>query len=132
MTEVKYPEIEDIIEFNKIILKEIKVKKADKPELLSYKSLVECISSCKKIRGDIYDKAACLLKSLIQKHPFASGNRRTAFGVTERFLINNRAKLKVSNEALNATTLKGIREGYYTDEEIKNWLKTGRIRKFKR
>lgn len=132
MAEVKYPKPEDVIEFNKIILKEIKVKKADKPELLSYKSLIECIELCKKISGGIYDKAASLLKNLIQKHPFASGNRRTAFAVTERFLIDNGVKLKISNEAINAETLKGIREGCYSDEEIKNWLKTGRIRKFKR
>lgn len=79
-----------------------------------------------------YDKATCLLKNLIQKHPFASGNRRTAFSVTERFLINNNFEIKISNEAINAATLTGIREGYYSDEEIKEWLKTGRIREFKR
>lgn len=33
MTRFKYPTSQEIIEFNKIILKEIKVKKADRPEL---------------------------------------------------------------------------------------------------
>lgn len=132
MVNIKYPNPEDVIEFNKLILKEIKVKKADKPELLSYKALVESINACEKAKGDIYDKATCLLRNLIQKHPFASGNRRTAFAVTERFLIDNDTKPTISNEEANAKILKGIRKSYYSDEEIKNWLKTGKIRKFER
>lgn len=132
MTRFKYPTPQEIIEFNKIILKEIKVKKADKPELLSYKALVDSIDMCKKMEGDIYTKAVCLLKSLVQKHPFASGNRRTAFAVTERFLTDNHTKSKISNAEEQAKILKGVREGFYSDEEIKNWLKTGRIREFKR
>ena len=132
MTKFKYPTPHEIIEFNKLILKEIKVKKADKPELLSYLALSESVNACEKAKGSIYEKAAALLKNLIQRHPFASGNRRTAFAITERFLIDNGAKLKISNEAINAETLKGLREGYYSDEEIKNWLKTGAIRKFER
>lgn len=132
MANIKYPTPEEIIELNKLVLKEIKVKKADKPYVLSYAALAESISLCKETEGDIYDKAACLLKYLIQKHPFASGNRRTAFSVTERFLTNNGSKIKISNEAVNATTLKGIRERYYSDEEIKKWLKTGTIRKFEK
>ena len=125
----KYPTPEEVIEFNKILLKEIKVKKADKPELLSYTSLVACIDSCERLKGDIHDKATCLLKNLVQKHPFASGNRRTAFAVTERFLTDNNFKSKIINTEVNANTLKGIRYDFYSNEEIKNWLKTGKIRK---
>lgn len=66
MTKIKYPVSEEIIEFNKLVLKEIKVKKADKPELLSYKALVESINACEKTKGNVYDKATALLKNLIQ------------------------------------------------------------------
>jgi len=132
MAKIEYPTHEEIIEFNKLILNEIKVKKADKPELMSYKSLIDSINACENAKGDVYDKAVCLLKNLIQKHPFASGNRRTAFAVTERFLLDNNSKSRVSNTEVNASTLKGIREGYYSDEEIKQWLKAGKIRKFER
>ena len=132
MAKIRYPTTSEIIEFNKLLLKEIKIKKADKPELVSYKALTKCIEACQNLEGDLYYKAACLLKNIIQKHPFASGNRRTAFAVTERFLSNNEAKLNITDAKFHVQTLKGIREGYYSDEEIKNWLKTGKIREFKR
>lgn len=132
MVKMIYPTPEKIIEINKMVLVRIKVKKADKPDLLSYSALNKVIEDCKRMEGDIYDKAACILKGIIQKHPFASGNRRTAFVVTEDFLIENKAKAKLKNDPKYANIFKGIREGYYTDKEIINWIKKGEIREFKR
>lgn len=79
----------------------------------------------------MYDKAAALLKVLLQAHPFASGNRRTAFAVAQNFLLYNGTETKV-NDKENAYILQGIREGYYADNEIKQWLVKGEIREFKR
>ena len=95
MTEkIKYPTTDEIVEINKLVLREIKVKKADKPELLSYSALMESIEKCETTEGDVYAKASILLKSLVLKHPFASGNRRTALVVTSHletliFVVNN-------------------------------------------
>ncbi|MBI3051050.1 hypothetical protein HYY74_01195 [Candidatus Woesearchaeota archaeon] len=69
--------------------------------------------------------------NVIQAHPFASGNRRTAFLVTRNFLFYNKAKAGVTGSE-NAYILQGIREGYYNDDEIKDWLLKGEIREFKR
>lgn len=113
-------------------MNKIKVKKADKPEVLSYTALLKIIDLCKSQKGDIFDKAACLLKGITQRHPFASGNRRTAFVATEDFIIENKAKAKFQNSEKEAKVFKGIREGYYTDKEITNWIKQGDIREFKR
>ena len=132
MAEIIYPTPEKIIEINKLVLVRIKVKKADKPDLLSYSALNEVIKNCKSEKGDIYDKAVCLLKGITQKHPFASGNRRTAFVVTEDFLIENKAQAKFKNNQKDAKIFKGVREGYYSDEELRNWIKKGEIREFKR
>jgi len=129
---LRYPKIEEIIDFNKKILEKIKVKKKDKVGLMSYSKLVEIRDSCKTTKGDIYDKAVCLLKNLIQKHPFESGNRRTAFGITKKFILENMGKFGVKNSEKDAKVLQGIREGYYEDYEIKKWLKEGVIREFKR
>jgi prophage maintenance system killer protein len=68
---------------------------------------------------------------LIQAHPFASGNRRTAFVVVENFILHNGERPKVNKDA-SASVLQGIREDYYNDDEIKKWLKGGTIREFKR
>ena len=132
MKKIVYPTPEKIIEINKIVLNRIKVKKADKPEILSYTALIETIEICKNKKGDIYDKAVCLLKGITQRHPFASGNRRTAFVVTEDFLIENKKEAKFQNSEKEAKVFKGIREGYYSDQEITDWIKDGEIREFKR
>ncbi len=132
MSNIVYPEAEKIVDYNKLLLKEIKVKKADQPKILSFLKLEEAIKGCKNIEGSIYDKAAGLLKGIIQKHPFASGNRRTALFTTLTFLKNNKVDTNIKNDPEYAAILIGIREGFYSDEEISNWFKNGKIRKFER
>ena len=132
MEEITYPSPERIAEYNLFILTAIQTKKADKAEVLSHKKLVDVVEGCKNLEGDIYDKAVFLLKSIIQKHAFASGNRRTAFVVTKDFLTNNNSKFKIKDEPAYAKVMIGIREGYYTDSDIKEWIKNGTIREFRR
>ena len=127
-----YPTPERIIEYNMLILNLIKVKKADKAKILSHSKIVDIVKECKKVRGNIYKKAVFLLKGLIQKHPFASGNRRTAFVVTKEFILNNNTKFKIKDDPKQAKIMLGIRENYYNNLEIEEWIKNGRIREFKR
>ena len=132
MEGLKYLTAEEVIEYNKSVLQKVKVRKADSHKVIAEGALQSVIEECKKKEGDVYDVAAFLLKSLIQKHPFASGNRRTAWIAAERFLEMNAYKLNADNSRDQAKSLQGIRENYYTDEEIKGWLVTGKIRGFKR
>lgn len=39
---------------------------------------------------------------------------------------------KIKDDPQQASVMRGIREGYYTEEEIKEWIKNGEIRAFKR
>ncbi len=128
---LKYPSVEDVISANAKVLSEIKVKKADTHEVLSRRKITEVLESVVADNGGLHDKAAKLLKGLLQAHPFASGNRRTAFTVTQNFLLYNGKETKVSDKE-NAYILQGIRENYYTNEEIKEWLMSGEIREFER
>jgi death-on-curing protein len=132
MVEIVYPTAEKIIEYNVLALKIIKVKRADQPKILSHQRIISIIDDAKNAEGDIYDKAVVLIKGLIQKHPFASGNRRTAFVVTKEFLINNKKTFNIGDDPIQARAMQGIRENYYSDEEIKEWIKNGKIREFKR
>lgn len=127
-----YPTPERITEYNLFVLTVIDAKKGDKAEVLSHRKIVDIVEGCKNLEGDIYDKAVFLMKSLIQKHPFASGNRRTAFIATKDFLTDNHAKFNIMNDPLNARVMIGIRESYYTDFEIKEWIINGAIREFRR
>jgi death-on-curing family protein len=131
MIRTKYPTVEELIEINKRVLQEIKVKKADRSALtLSGKGILEIIVNDMKMnKGDTYDKAIVLLKGIIQRHPFESGNRRTALVATAGFLNINDRKIKIVHDT---SVLQGIREGYYRDKEIKEWIKGGKIRAFRR
>ncbi|MBU4246172.1 MAG: type II toxin-antitoxin system death-on-curing family toxin [Nanoarchaeota archaeon] len=132
MEEIIYPTPERIMEYNLLALSLIKAKKADKSEVLSYKKLADAVEGCRDLDGDIYDKATLILKRLIQGHPFASGNRRTAFIVAKDFLLTNGAKFAIQDNPEQARVMLGIRENYYADAEIKEWIKNGKIREFKR
>ena len=132
MTLIQYPSVERIIEYNMFILELIKVKKADASKVLSISKIREIIVECEKKEGDVYDKAVILLKGIVQKHPFASGNRRTAFIVAKDFVLINRYKFEIKDEPNYARVLLGVRERYYSDEEIKEWIKHGKIKPFKR
>lgn len=130
--EIRYSTVERIMEYNLLALSLIKAKKSDKAEVMSYKKLADAVESCKNLEGDIYDKAVLLLKRLIQGHPFASGNRRTAFIVAKDFLLANGAKFAIQDNPEQARVMLGIRENYYNDSEIKEWIMHGKIREFKR
>ena len=129
---VIYPTVEKIIEYNFMVLNVIKVKKADRPQVLSHQKIFDIVNECEKLDGDIYDKAVCLLMGIVQKHPFASGNRRTAFIVTKNFVLINNGKFKIVDDPKQAEIMLGIRQDYYTDLEIRIWIKDGKIKKFKR
>ena len=131
-SDIFYPSVEQITEYNLLILEILKVKKSDTAKVLSYQKLNEVIKECTEKEGDIYDKAVILLSGLVRKHPFASGNRRTAFIVTKDFLWKNHIKLSIKDDPQNARIMLGIREGYYTIEEIKEWIRYGKIKPFNR
>ena len=130
--DIIYLTTQEIIEFNVLSLSLIKTKKADKSEILSYQKIQDIVTGCEQLEGNIYDKAVYLLKNTIKKHAFASGNRRTAFIITKHFLLLNDATLNIKDEPESAKIMTGIRENYYTDNEIKNWIEHGQIREFKR
>jgi death-on-curing family protein len=132
MKQIKYISNEKLIELNILILNQIKVKKADKAEVLSNIKIQEIINLHKNKIGDIYDKAVVLLKEIIKSHAFASGNRRTAFIATKHFVTENNNKFKIKNLPENANVMQGIRENFYSDNEIKEWIKNGNIKHFKR
>ncbi|MBI1972873.1 Fic family protein [Candidatus Woesearchaeota archaeon] len=132
MAEIIYPTVEKIIEYNFLALELIRVRKADKSEVLSKSKIIDAIRKCEETNGDVYDKAVVLLRELIRQHPFASGNRRTAFIVIKDFILTNAHKFGVKDDPNSARVMQGIRENHYSHDEMKEWLKHGKIREFTR
>lgn len=129
MAEIIYPTVDELIEVNQRVLREIRVKKADQHRVLSKQKIEDAVRRTKEAEGDIFDKAATLLAELVRGHAFASGVRRTAFTATIAFLKTNGANPNVVH---NPKVLMGIRERFYSKDEIKDWLKGNEIRKFAR
>ena len=126
---IEYLTSEEIIAINKEALAKIKVKKADSFKVLSAMKLNKILEQAETESGDVYDKAVILLQGLVQEHPFASGNRRTAILATIRFLKMNKHDPLIKEDS---KILQRIRENYYIRKEIKEWLKGGDMREFKR
>ena len=72
---------------------------------------------------DIHQKAAALLESLVNKHPFVDGNKRTGITAAAMFLQFNNYSLTVSNQILESFVL-SIASGEQTFNSITEWLKS--------
>lgn len=69
----------------------------------------------------IFEKAAALVHSFIQNHPFNDGNKRTALGVMVRFLYVNGYVLHGKKEEIVDFTLK-IQHRKFKFEDITSWI----------
>lgn len=106
LASVKYPTVEELIELNLLVLRELPVKRADKHEVRSKVALGQVLEEAKNEPGDIYDKAAVLLIGIVKKHPFASGTRRTAIAAAISFLRLNGEHV---HTVLDPKVLQGVR-----------------------
>ncbi len=70
---------------------------------------------------DLFSKAAALVYSLINNHPFVDGNKRTGLIIMTRFLFLNGQNLEVSNQELVDLGL-NIAKKKINIDEIKTWL----------
>ena len=71
---------------------------------------------------DIFSKAAALMHSLIQNHPFLDGNKRTAIAAAVLFLRFNEHRFIATNQEVEAFTLSVARRERDL-VEIETWLK---------
>ena len=71
---------------------------------------------------DIFEKAAALMESLINNHPFVDGNKRTGIACTVLFLKQNGILFSAKNRELETFTLR-VASSKIGLPEIANWLK---------
>ena len=81
----------------------------------------------KELYPDLFTKAAALMDSLINNHPFLDGNKRTGITATGLFLRINGWELTASSEELVACTMRVAVEGLEIDE-LANWLRAKTIK----
>ena len=132
MVETIYPTVEEIQYNNTIAIEMFRRSKRDQAKTISVSYIKKAIDAMKVVPGDLYDKAALLLLELTRIHAFESGNKRTAFLTTKKFVITNGERFNIPDTENNVKIMIGIRENYYTQKEIKEWIKHGKIKAFKR
>jgi death-on-curing protein len=72
---------------------------------------------------DLFTKAAALMDSLINNHPFVDGNKRTGIAAAALFLHQNGYHLIASNSDLEQFTLE-VAQAQRKVIEIAAWLKS--------
>jgi len=132
MVKIIYPTVEEIQYNNTIAIEMFRRNKHDQAKIISVSFIQKVIEAVKVVPGDLYDKAALLLLELTRIHAFESGNKRTAFLTTKKFVITNGERFKILDTESNVKIMIGIRENYYIQKEIKEWIKYGKIKAFKR
>lgn len=73
--------------------------------------------------GDLAERAAMLIRGIAQDHPFADGNKRTAFEVAAVFLYRNGTSLEATADEVVAFML-AVASGEEDLETITRWLRT--------
>lgn len=71
--------------------------------------------------GDLFERAALLLRGIAQDHPFVDGNKRTAFDVASTFLEHNGQTVGGRDEEV-VTFMLRVARGEQSVEEIADWL----------
>jgi prophage maintenance system killer protein len=119
--EIWFPTIEDVKESNKIAVTQYKAVKAERFEVLSEKKIQEAIDYLKSKEGSIEIKASALLLQISDKHPFSSGNRRTAYLMMNMFLWKNSGYIIAKKRVLIEELFKRIRRESLSEEDILQW-----------
>ena len=132
MVVIVYPTIDEIQYYNTIAIEMFRKSKSDQAKTISVSYIQKAIDKTKMNPGGIYDKAARLLIELTRIHAFESGNKRTAFLSTKKFVFKNEGKFNIPDTINNVKVMIGIRENYYSQNEIKEWIMNGKIKKFER
>ncbi len=132
MVGIVYPTVDEIQYYNAIAIEMFRKSKQDQAKTISVSYIQKAIDKVKMNPGGVYNKAARLLIELTRMHAFESGNKRTAFLSTKKFVLKNEGKFNIPDTINNVKIMIGIRENYYSQNEVKEWIKNGKIKKFER
>jgi death-on-curing protein len=76
----------------------------------------------KELYADVFIKAAALMDSLVNNHPFADGNKRTGVMSAGLFLLINGYKLKTSFTGMEDITMR-VAMKKVTIEKLAQWMR---------
>ncbi|MDU4288326.1 type II toxin-antitoxin system death-on-curing family toxin [Mixta calida] len=121
---VNYLSVDDIIFINRSL---IEAQTPEEPvEVLNLNNLGSSQSRPSQIRyyeqtDDMFRLSASLIESLIQNHPFANANKRTAMMAGYIFLLINGYELTAPDHEM-VTIAEGMARKEYDAEDLESWL----------
>lgn len=121
---VNYLSVEDIIYINRALIE--KQTPNEPIEVLNLNNLCSSQSRPSTVRyykqtDDMFLLSSVLIESLIQNHPFANANKRTAMMAGYVFLLLNGYELTAPEDDV-VTMAEGIAMKEYTQEDLEEWL----------
>lgn len=75
----------------------------------------------RELHPTLDDKAAALLFSLIQNHPFADGNKRIAVRALRHFLVENAHTLRDTDDEVMVVA-RAVARGEWAQAAIQSWI----------
>jgi len=122
LPDIRYPTAADVIEANKLVIKELRATKAEKYQILAPPEvLMTALTIFEMKAGSISKRAAHLLYELNRVHFFMSANKRTSFVVASAFLLINTGKCPVKRPE-DVRFMIDVREGRKSVKAIEKWL----------
>ena len=121
---VHYLSVDDLIYINKTL---IEAQTPSEPiDVLNMNNLSSSQARPSTVRyyeqtDDIYRLTAALIESLIQNHPFANANKRTAMMAGYMFLLLNGYELTAPDHEV-VQIAEGLARKEYDAEDLENWL----------
>ena len=115
---VHYLSVDDLTEINRLL---IELQTPDEPVgVLSVDNLSSSQARYEQT-NDMFVLASVLIESLIQNHPFANANKRTAMMAGYVFLLLNGYELTAPGDEI-VEMAEGLACKTYTREDLENWL----------
>lgn len=74
------------------------------------------------MRGDAIARAAYVLHSVATGHPWANGNKRTAYGIADFILADSGYRVVASNEDVIKFMLE-VAQGNVSRGDVEKWLR---------
>lgn len=120
----RVPSVEEVLAIHGEILR----RTGGEPGILSRSALASALARAAMGHADrpsdLADRAALLLRGIAQEHPFADGNKRTAYGAVEVFLGFNGHRLRTEAREAEEFMLRVASAGPTpTLDEMADWLR---------
>ncbi|ECU9162030.1 TPA: type II toxin-antitoxin system death-on-curing family toxin [Salmonella enterica] len=121
---VNYLSVDDLIYINRSLI-ELQTPN-ESIDVINYNNLCSSQARPSLVKwygqtNDVFELASALVESLIQNHPFANANKRTAMMAGYIFLLLNGYELTAPGDEIVAMA-EGLARKLYIREELESWL----------